>query len=154
MKTSVIEARDMLSVLSVLGVEERIGEVPGVESVTVNFSAGSATVRYDETRLDVADIKSGVRQGAYDADAKPAASVGTDDDDKKISGGSPGASGAAAPKPPAAAAAPADASAAGPAPKGTSAADAAPAPALAPAPTPKSTPESAPAAESAPPGKG
>ena len=48
MKTSVIEVRDMLSVLSVLGVEERIGEVPGVESVTVNFSAGSATVRYDE----------------------------------------------------------------------------------------------------------
>ena len=150
MKTSVIEVRDMLSVLSVLGVEERIGEVPGVESVTVNFSAGSATVRYDETRLDVADIKSGVRQGAYDADAKPGASVGTDDEDKKTSGGSPDASGAAAPKPPAAAAAPADASAAGPAPKGTSAADAAPAP----APTSKSTPESAPAAESAPPGQG
>ena len=32
MKTSVIEVRDMLSVLSVLGVEERIGRVPGVES--------------------------------------------------------------------------------------------------------------------------
>ncbi len=65
MKTSVIEVRDMLSVLSVLGVEQRIGEVPGVESVTVNFAAGSATVRYDETRLDVADIKSAVRQRGY-----------------------------------------------------------------------------------------
>jgi copper chaperone CopZ len=41
----------MLSVLSVLEVEKRIGEVPGVESVTVNYAAGSATVRYDETRL-------------------------------------------------------------------------------------------------------
>ena len=71
MKTSVIEVRDMLSVLSVLGVEERIGEVPGVDSVTVNFSAGSATVRYDETRLDVADIKAGVRQRSYEADAEP-----------------------------------------------------------------------------------
>jgi Cu2+-exporting ATPase len=50
MKTSVIEVRDMLSVLSVLGVEKRIGEVPGVESVTVNYAAGSATVRYNETR--------------------------------------------------------------------------------------------------------
>ena len=34
-----------------------LGEVPGVESATVNFAAGSATVRYDETRLEVADIK-------------------------------------------------------------------------------------------------
>ena len=51
MKTSVIEVRDMLSVLSVLGLEKRIGDVPGVESVTVNYAAGKATVRYDETRL-------------------------------------------------------------------------------------------------------
>ena len=53
MKTSIIEVRDMLSLLSVAGVEKRIGEVPGVKSVTVNFAAGSATVRYDETRLNV-----------------------------------------------------------------------------------------------------
>ena len=67
MKTSVINVRDMLSVLSVSGVEERIGSVPGVESVTVNHAAGSATVRYDETRLEVADIKSAVRQSAYES---------------------------------------------------------------------------------------
>jgi len=66
MKTSVIEVRDMLSVLSVDGVEKRIGEVPGVESVTVNFAAKSATVRYDETRLEVADIKSDVRQRGHE----------------------------------------------------------------------------------------
>ena len=65
MKTSVIKVRDMLSVLSVDEVEKRIGEVPGVESVTVNYAAGSATVRYDETRLEVADIKSAVRQSGY-----------------------------------------------------------------------------------------
>ena len=74
MKTSVIEVRDMLSVLSVQGVEERIGDVPGVESVTVNFSAGNATVRYDETRLDIADIKSDVRQRGNDEEAAPGAS--------------------------------------------------------------------------------
>ncbi len=74
MKTSVIEVRDMLSVLSVQGVEDRIGDVPGVESVTVNFSAGNATVRYDETRLDIADIKSDVRQRGYDEEAAPGAS--------------------------------------------------------------------------------
>ena len=67
MKTSVIEVHDMLSVLSAPGVEKKIGEVPGVESVTVNYAAGSATVRYDETRLNVADIKSDVRQSGYES---------------------------------------------------------------------------------------
>ena len=57
MKTSVIEVHDMLSVLAVDEVEMRICGVPGVESATVNYAAGNATVRYDETRLDVADIK-------------------------------------------------------------------------------------------------
>ena len=68
MKTSVIEVHDMLSVLSVLGVEKRIGEVPGVESVTVNYAAESATVRYDETRLSIADIRSAVRQNGYESE--------------------------------------------------------------------------------------
>ncbi len=67
MKTSVIEVHDMLSVWSVDEVEKRIGEVPGVESVTVNYAAKSATVRYDETRLQVADIKSAVRQSGYES---------------------------------------------------------------------------------------
>ena len=76
MKTSVMEVHDMLSVLSVDGVEKRIGEVAGVESVTVNFAAGNATVRYDETRLDIADIRSDVRQSGYESDAPAAASAG------------------------------------------------------------------------------
>jgi len=67
MKTSVIEVHEMLSVWSVDEVEKRIGEVPGVESVTVNYAAKSATVRYDETRLQVADIKSAVRQSGYES---------------------------------------------------------------------------------------
>jgi copper chaperone CopZ len=75
MKTSVIEVHDMLSVFSVEEVEKRIGEVPGVESVTVNFAAGNATVRFDETRLENADIKVAVRQRGYEATA-PAAAAG------------------------------------------------------------------------------
>ena len=62
MKTSVIEVHDMLSVLTVDEVEERIGGVPGVDSATVNYAAGNATVRYDETRLEVADIRVMVHQ--------------------------------------------------------------------------------------------
>ena len=77
MKTSVIEVDGMLSVLSVDEVEKRISEVPGVDSVTVNYAAKSATVRYDETRLEVADIKSAVRQRGYESTtpAVPAADV-------------------------------------------------------------------------------
>ena len=71
MKTSAIEVHDMLSVFSVDEVEKRIGEVSGVQSVTVNFAAGNATVRYDETQLEATDIKSAVRQRGHDA-ATPA----------------------------------------------------------------------------------
>lgn len=65
MKTSNINVHDMLSVWSVEEVEKHIGEVPGVESVTLNYASAIATVRYDETRLEVADIKSAVRQRSY-----------------------------------------------------------------------------------------
>ena len=78
MKTSVIDVRDMLSVLSVQGVEERIGEVPGVESVTVNHAAATATVRYDETRLHVGDIKSVVRQRGFAAANEPTPKPGVE----------------------------------------------------------------------------
>ena len=88
MKTSVMEVRDMLSVLSVEGVEKRVGEVPGVESVTVNFAAGSATVRYDETRLEIADIKSAVRQSGYEPIA-PAAAVTGDSHEGHAAPGAP-----------------------------------------------------------------
>jgi len=76
MKTSVIEVHDMLSVLSVDQVEKRIDAVPGVESVTVNYAARNATVRYDETRLEVADIKLAVRQRGYDSATPAAAAAG------------------------------------------------------------------------------
>ena len=69
MKTSVIEVHDLLSVFGVDEVETRLGEVPGVESVTVNYAAREATVRYDESRLAIADIKSAVRQRGYEAAA-------------------------------------------------------------------------------------
>ena len=67
MKTSNINVHDMLSVWSVEEVEKHIGEVPGVESVTLNYAAETATVRYDETRLEVADIRSAVRQRSYES---------------------------------------------------------------------------------------
>jgi len=113
MKTSVIEVHDMLSVSSVDEVEKRIGEVPGIASVTVNYAAGNATVRYDETRLEIADIKAAVRQRGYES-AAPAAASGGDDYEGNTAPGAPPAtpapaltSGAPKSAPDAAAAAPA-----------------------------------------------
>ena len=81
MKTDVIEVRDMLSVLSVEGVEARIKDVLGVESATVNYDAGTATVRYDETRLKAAEIKPAAHQAGYEAEE---GSKNTQDAAKKL----------------------------------------------------------------------
>ena len=96
MKTSVIEVHDMLSVLSVDEVEKRIGEVPGVESVTVNFATGGATVRYDETRLEIDDVKSSVRQRGYE----PAAPATPAPAESKVTPAAAPAPTSGAPKPP------------------------------------------------------
>ncbi len=148
MKTSVMEVRDMLSVLSVLGVEKRIGEVPGVESVTVNFAAGSATVRFDETRLSLADIRSDVRQSGSKDDA--AESGNKDPEAPDGPDHAAAASEAAAPRTPPATAS-ADAKPTGDAPPGGTPPDNT---AAEPSPTtPKSSPKASPEAEAAPPGK-
>lgn len=98
MKTSVIEVHAMLSVLSVDEVEKRIGEVPGVESVTVNYAAGSATVRYDETRLEIADIRSAVRQSGYESAASAAALAGAGHEGHTASGAPSATPASASPK--------------------------------------------------------
>ncbi len=128
MKTSAIEVHDMLSVFSVEEVEKRIGEVPGVQSVTVNFAAGNATVRYDETQLAATDIKSAVRQRGF-GPAAPAGGPAGDGVEGEMESDAPPqatqASPTAGPAPvhhdtptsPAAGAAPPDGGAATPAPK-------------------------------------
>jgi Cu2+-exporting ATPase len=99
MKTSVIEVRDMLSVLSVDAVEKRIGEVPGVESVTVNYAAGNATVRFDETHIEVGDIKTAVRQSEFESDGEGKAEQGKDPKPAHEHAGAPTAQGGSAPMP-------------------------------------------------------
>ena len=98
MKTSVMEVHDMLSVFSVDEVEKRIAEVPGVQSVTVNFAAGNATVRFDETRIEIADIKSAVRQRGIEPAAPADGSPGDAHEGHAAGGGaSPAAAATAAP---------------------------------------------------------
>ena len=84
MKTRLIEVTDMLSVLTVDEVEKRLGEVPGVASATVNYAAGNATVRYDETLLEVADIKILVHQrGQHSAGESQAKAMGENKPEQK-----------------------------------------------------------------------
>ena len=79
MKTSVIEVRDLLSVLTVDEVEKRIEDVAGVESATVNYAAKNATVRYDETLLEVSDIKVLAHQRGQHPPGESHAKDGKDD---------------------------------------------------------------------------
>jgi Cu2+-exporting ATPase len=65
MKTSVIEIGGMLSALSSHGLEKQLRKLRGVYSATVNYAAGNTTVRYDETRIKIADIKAKVHQCGY-----------------------------------------------------------------------------------------
>lgn len=139
MKTSVIEVHAMLSVLSVDEVEKRIGEVPGVGSVTVNYAAGSATVRYDETRLEIADIRSAVRQSGYESGTPAAASTGDGHEGHTASGEPSATPAAASPKTTAVAPASAGADSAGAAQPDKAAPSAAPSTPGAAAPKPSPT---------------
>jgi Cu2+-exporting ATPase len=65
MKTSVIEVSGLLSVLSAQGVEKQLMNLPGIEKAEVNYVAGSATVIYDETVIDLKTIKAKVQECGY-----------------------------------------------------------------------------------------
>ncbi len=65
MKTSVIEIGGLLSVLSARGVEKQLARLPGVRKAEVNYVAGSATVTYDETAVDLKTIKARVHECGY-----------------------------------------------------------------------------------------
>ena len=65
MKTSIVEVGGLLSVLSARGVEKQLSKLPGVKKVEVNYVAGSATVAYDDTLVDLKTIKARVHECGY-----------------------------------------------------------------------------------------
>lgn len=89
MKTTAIDVGDLLTALGPDEVGRRIGEVPGVESVSVDHAAQNATVEYDESRIKVADIKSLVRRPGPGVDASSAASTGRGHEGHATAGASP-----------------------------------------------------------------
>ncbi len=65
MEKTTIEVAGLLSVLSAAGVEKQLGRLPGVRQAEVNYVAGSATVTYDETLIDLKAIKAKVAECGY-----------------------------------------------------------------------------------------
>jgi len=65
MKTSIIDVDGMLSALSAQGVEKQLLKLPGVIKAEVNYVAGSATVAYDETLIDLKAIKARVHECGF-----------------------------------------------------------------------------------------
>ena len=49
MATTILEVGGMLSILDPQGVEKQLKRMPGVYVVTVNITAGTASIKYDET---------------------------------------------------------------------------------------------------------
>ncbi|WP_114970711.1 heavy metal translocating P-type ATPase [Rhodoferax ferrireducens] len=65
MKSSTIEVGELVSTLSAAGVEKQLLTLPGVHHVDVNYVAGSATVHYDESRIDLETIRQRVIDCGY-----------------------------------------------------------------------------------------
>jgi P-type Cu2+ transporter len=65
MKTSTIEVGGLVSALSARGVEKQLSKLTGVIKAEVNYVAGSATVVYDETTVDLKAIKAQVDECGY-----------------------------------------------------------------------------------------
>jgi Cu2+-exporting ATPase len=55
----------LFSALCALGVEKRLRALAGVQRADVSYSSGSATVDYDETKIDLPAIKAQVRECGY-----------------------------------------------------------------------------------------
>lgn len=65
MKTSTLEVHDLLSPLSATGIEKRLQGIPGIQRVEVNMASASATVQYDESRIDLKTIKDAIAECGY-----------------------------------------------------------------------------------------
>lgn len=62
MKSTNLHVGQLLSVLSARGVEKQLAQLPGVVRAEVNCVSGSATIVYDESKIDLPAIKARVDQ--------------------------------------------------------------------------------------------
>ncbi len=72
----ILGIRGMTCAACVRRVEEGLRQMPGVQSVTVNFATEKAHVEYDPGRVSVADLQKKVRDIGYEAFADAASAGG------------------------------------------------------------------------------
>jgi P-type Cu2+ transporter len=65
MKTVVVNIDGMMSICDGLGVEKRLLNYPGIHDIEANFLTGTATVKYDESKVTLEEIKKLISECSY-----------------------------------------------------------------------------------------
>src|SRR5215216_571319 len=65
MKTVVVGIEGMMSICDGLGVEKRLLNYPGIHDIEANFLTGTATVKYDESKVTLEEIKKLISECRY-----------------------------------------------------------------------------------------
>jgi Cu2+-exporting ATPase len=65
MKTVVISIDGMMSICDGLGVEKRLLNYPSIHDIEANFLTGTATVKYDESKVTLEEIKKLISECRY-----------------------------------------------------------------------------------------
>jgi P-type Cu2+ transporter len=65
MKTVVLSIEGMMSICNGLGVEKRLLNYPGIHDIEANFLTGTATVKYDESKVTLEEIKKLISECSY-----------------------------------------------------------------------------------------
>jgi len=65
MKTVVVSIDGMMSICDGLGVEKRLLNYPGIYDIEANFLSGTATVKYDESKVTLEEIKKLISECRY-----------------------------------------------------------------------------------------
>ena len=65
MKTVVVSIEGMMSICDGLGVEKRLLNYPGIHDIEANFLTGTATVKYDESKVTLEEIKKLISECSY-----------------------------------------------------------------------------------------
>lgn len=65
MKTVVVSIDGMMSICDGLGVEKRLLNHPDIQDVEANFLTGTATVKYDDFKITLEEIKKLISECSY-----------------------------------------------------------------------------------------
>ena len=65
MRTVVVSIDGIMSICDGLGIEKRLLNHPGIQGIEANFLTGTATVKYDESKVTLEEIKKLISECGY-----------------------------------------------------------------------------------------